>query len=96
MPSLGQLGFKGNDRCYVFLERHNFELPQDLPVNLIDPGTYTQFAGVAGDLAAGTRVDCFLLHSAPRGKRHLVEGNVTFRGEILGVISSSDKLRAVP
>lgn len=94
VPSLGHSGFKGNDRCYVFLERHNFRLPHDLEVNIKGAGKQEQFQSTAGVLQAGTQVDCFLVHSAPRGKRHVVEGTITFQGEVLGIIGSSDKLNA--
>jgi len=94
VPSLGHHGFKGNNRCYVFLERYGLALPHDLAVNLTDSGKHSEFDVVAGELRAGTRVDCFLVHSSPLAKRHLVEGTITFHGEILGVIGSSDKLNA--
>lgn len=94
VPSLDMNGFKGDDRCYVFLERFNLPLPHDLPINLANSGIYSQFDGVLDELEQGTRVDCYLIHSAPRKERHLVEGTITFHGEILGILSSSDKLNA--
>lgn len=92
--SLGHAGFKGNNRCYVFMERYDFALPHDTTVNLSESGRHAEFDGESGSVGEGTRVDCFLVHSAPRGKRHVVEGTITFDKEILGVIASSDKLNA--
>lgn len=92
--SLAMNGFKGSNRCYVFLERYDLELPHDLSVNLSESKSYTRFSDESGSLPAGKRVDCYLVHSAPYGKPHGVQGTITFSRDILGVISSSDKLNA--
>ncbi len=94
VPSLGINGLKGNNRCFVFLERHDLALPHDLVANQTTTGVHTQFSYSGGTIPLGTKVDCYLIHSAPQVKRHVVEGQIIFPGKILGVITSSDKLNA--
>jgi hypothetical protein len=39
-------------------------------------------------------VDCYLLHSAPNLDRHAVKGSITFTGEVVGILATSDRLNA--
>lgn len=93
-PSLDRGGFKGDNRGYVFLERADCSLRHDLPVNCFSSGRHAKFSLVDKILPAGTLVDSYLLHCAPQQSRHVVEGTITFPGEILGIIASSDKLNS--
>jgi hypothetical protein len=93
-PSLDSGGFKGDNRGYVFLESVDCVLPHELPVNCYSAGQHKKFARIDKALSAGTHVDSYLLHCAPQQSPHVVEGAITFAGEILGIIASSDKLNS--
>ena len=92
--SLAYDAFDHDRRAFVFLESKQRRLPYELPVNLVEPGRYLEFDGASGVLAAGTVVDCYLVHCAPKSALHEVTGSVTFPGEILGIICDHDRLNA--
>lgn len=94
VTSLGHGAFAHDRQAYIFLESKQRRLPYDLPFNLLDPGRYTSFSGTAGILPAGTVVDCYLVHCAPKSNVHEATGTVTFPGEIVGVICDHDRLNA--
>jgi len=81
----------------AFDERQNVTLPAALVVDAIDPGTYTTNASPTNKVPAQRVVDSHLIHSDPPGSGgggvHRT-GTLTFPADIVGVISSTDRLGA--
>lgn len=96
-PSSVQAGdLESDDVIRVFQEWETFLLPEDIEVDITEPGTVTN-ADVpsVGTIAAGTFVDVFFLHSDPIGSTLIeLSGSVTFNRDILGVIISNERLDA--
>jgi hypothetical protein len=73
-------GLESNSQLTCFRERSAYTLPKAVSVNMTP-------AGSAGSVPAGTVVDSFLLMLDPVGHSSAtVSGNVSFGGEILGII----------
>jgi ferric-dicitrate binding protein FerR (iron transport regulator) len=90
--SLEYGAFRGNDRAYLYLEG-KYLLPSDeVKLNCTQTGVHSSFTKTEGKLPQQTLVDCYLLHSAPFKPSHTVKGTITFAGEILGVIATSQDL----
>lgn len=94
VPSLGRKGLKVDDRCFLFLENSALRLPHDVSLNAAVPGRHTRFDGGEGIVRRGEQVRSYLLHCAPSAGATEVQGEITFKHPIVGVISSSDKLNA--
>ncbi len=92
--SLGYDDFVHDELAYAFLESHAVRVPYDLRLDLAETGTHTSFIGSPRVIPEGTIVDCYLIHCAPKRKRHEVKGSVTFPGEILGILANDDRLNA--
>ncbi|MEM8863982.1 MAG: hypothetical protein AAGF31_00360 [Planctomycetota bacterium] len=92
--SLGYRAFVEDDLINLFLESHRLKLPHDVMLNLVDTGWYDQLGDAAGFAKAGQEVDCYLLHSSPQRRRHVVRGTVKFPRRIVGVICETDRLNA--
>jgi uncharacterized repeat protein (TIGR01451 family) len=77
----------------TFDERRAVTLTAAVVVDAIDPGTYTVNSTPANKVAAGRVVDSNLIHSdPPAGGTVRRTGSVTFATDIVGVISSTDRL----
>lgn len=92
--SLRYRAFDRDDSIAVFLEASRVELRRDLRLNVGSPGRHERFTGGLERLRAGDVVACYLVHCAPERRRHVVEGQMTFPGKILGIVCDSDSLNA--
>lgn len=92
--SLGYDAFVHDGFAYAFLESHAVRLPYDLRLDIAETGRHRKLSGGARSLPAGTVVDCYLLHCAPKSPRHEVNGSIRFGGEVLGVLCRDDRLNA--
>lgn len=97
-PSLVDDAFEA-DLPQVIAEARGVELKQPLEVIRLYPGKTTQLAGGAGHrtIEAGTRVNTFLVHFDRVGeqvgtRQQRIE--LTFPGEVLGVLSGQEELIA--
>jgi len=84
-----------SDNLMVFPERKNYTLPSDVRTNSSQPGTWVRKSdNTPGMVAAGTNVDCYLLHYDPyaKGWATISEVTVAFSGKILGVIHQTGDL----
>jgi hypothetical protein len=84
-------------------ERFDVELGQALECDYSAPGEYRAESPTGASVAAGTRLRSYLLHAnSPDGAVRRLEGSVTFRAEVLGVIASrpfldaSDEIAGLP
>jgi len=96
-PSLKYHVMEDSDNLMVFPERTNYTLPSDVRTNSSEPGTWVRKRdNTPGMVAAGTTVDCYLLHYDPiaRGWASISEVTVAFSGRILGVIHQTGDLSA--
>ncbi len=88
-----------SEQASVLLERRRVRLEEDQPVTANGPGFYYSFADDK-ILAAGTRVDSYLVHfdgpgsilDEQRGLPARVRGSIQFSRPILGVIATSEEL----
>jgi hypothetical protein len=94
VPSLERNRLRVDERCFLFLENAFVNLPYDLPINVAKPGRHSQFQRSEGQIDRGRTISSYLIHCSPSTERTSVQGEITFPGEILGVITSSDKLNA--
>lgn len=92
--SLGYDSFDRDDQFSLFLESHRVRLQERVRLNVAKTGRHDQTSEVAGYAEAGQVVDCYLIHSAPKKRRHDIKGSVTFPGKILGIVSESVNLNA--
>lgn len=92
--SLGFDQFEHDGKAFVFLESVGRRFATPFPVNIMKPGKYVEFNARGGFVAAGTTVDCYLVHCAPRSAQHEVRGSMTFPGQIVGVITDHDRMNA--
>lgn len=92
--SLGLRAFVEDDAASVFLESYAVPLPYELRLDLATPGRYGDFTVGGQTLAAGTVIDCYLIHCAPKRMRHTVQGSVRFDGPVIGVLGNADRLNA--
>jgi len=96
--NLGYNSYENNKTMFLFTEKRQVELAKDLSIQMLDvTGQRTsQFAEKT--LAAGARVDCYLLHldlhesNSPVNKVHIYRGRLKFNQPILGFIISGESL----
>jgi hypothetical protein len=88
--------YQSDTKIRLFLESQGIELEEDVPVDIIDPGTYVNTTPVNKPvLPAGTAISSYLLHFDPVGTSHqYAEGSVTFAQEIHGLILGTPELEA--
>lgn len=96
---LGDLrkGRQQSDSLQVFVERRGLDLQQDLPVDGDLPGLWTVATSQGGVVAAGEKVDVYLMHFDPRqagGGDKPEKFVVHFDRPILGVIGWHETLAA--
>ncbi len=94
VESLGYDAFIHDNRAYVFLESHAVRMPYDLRLDVSNPGRHVDLMSGNEKVTDGQVVDCYLIHSAPRSPRHVVNGSVRFDGRILGLLCEADRLNA--
>lgn len=89
-----------DDRAvFLFLERENVALPQEIQGVIVSPRGRTLTREVRAAVPAGTRVDSYLLHFDPKGVsksssgKHAA-GSVTFSRPVLGIIVDDGSLDA--
>jgi len=92
--SLGSNQFGHAGKAYLFLERPRMTLERALRVELTQPGTYTNFKPAWGILPAGTQIRSYIVHFAPGNVRSQLEGSMSFREPIRGLICTTDQLNA--
>jgi hypothetical protein len=79
---------ESNDTMYAFNEQQNVTLPNAVPVDITDPGTYDSTADlVAGSIPAGTVVNSHFIHADRLdGGGHIqYEGTLHVDSDILGI-----------
>ncbi len=85
--------FENSSNIVIFRERQGVLLSHDLKVDIAEPGSGDIGKHTGGRLAAGLRVDSYLLHfDAPDGKKKKIaqlQGKVTFDRPVLGIIAMS-------
>lgn len=85
------------NNAIAFDERQNVTLPAPLVVDAVDPGTYTITTSPTYKVQSQRVVDSHLIHSDPPGAgsagAHRT-GTLSFPTDIIGVISSTDRLGA--
>jgi uncharacterized repeat protein (TIGR01451 family) len=79
---------------YAFDEKQNVTLTSAIPVDAVNPGTYTSFPAGSAKVAVGTVVDSHLIHSDIPSRSFTAHrsGTVTFANDIVGVVGSTSKL----
>ncbi|MEM8669381.1 MAG: hypothetical protein AAGG48_17790 [Planctomycetota bacterium] len=75
----------------VIPERSGVILDQDVPVTLVAPGNYRVFGDSGQTLAAGTRIDSYLLHFRST-QPSPVQGVIHFNQPIAGLVCEADQL----
>ena len=91
--SLGYGRFRKDGRLAAFLERTGVELQKPVLLDIAASGRHSRFE--VGQLApAGTVVDVYLLHFAPKKRRGRATGAIRFDHPIVGVICDSNQLNA--
>ncbi len=85
-----------SDLTMYFFEERTRTLPNDLAVDIVDPGIYDDPGDLVNAfLPAGTLVSSYFVH-ADNDKRDpgvpRLEGSITFGQPVLGIIVTSDKL----
>ncbi|MEX2666062.1 hypothetical protein [Candidatus Uabimicrobium amorphum] len=83
---------QSDDQIFVFQEREDFVLGQDLNVDTTATGTFNS-ANEPGVIAAGTEVDVFLIHMDPFvALTHNNAGSIVFSNPIIGLITTAASL----
>lgn len=89
--------FENDERIIIFKEQEGFSLPNDIPLCLDKPGRWLRFPDKsAKPVAAGTRVDSYMIHYDPFGtpeKTVLATATFVFDQPVIGVITRPDQLR---
>jgi len=90
-------GMESNSSIFMFTEREDYVLPEDVPVDIGEPGYYTRnYSSTGTTIPSGTPVNCYFLHydSKENQSAQVYGASLTFRREILGVICLSSTLDA--
>ena len=95
--SLANGSLSSDDIAFVFLEQENLTLEQSLRLDIIEPGRYSldSVRLSPGNVASGTTITSYLIHFDPRDRfsgsnlSNVLNGEVTFEGEILGLITET-------
>ncbi|MDY6805861.1 MAG: PKD domain-containing protein [Cyanobacteriota bacterium] len=91
LPSdLRKRGEKDNKNIYLFQEKQNVLLRNNLGVDILNTGTH--YKRSRGTISAGTTVNSYLLHFNPSKKNQKTSGYVTFDEDILGLMVSKSGL----
>ena len=87
---------EGSTMVYAFPEKVDWVLTQDVTVDFIAPGTYSDMGSLTGGtVPTGTRVDSHFLHFDTVSLQQVIlEGSITFDSDIIGVIATSTNLDA--
>ena len=92
-PSVAVNALEDATNAVTFGERSAVTLTSAVVVDAIEPGTYTINSTPANKVPAGRVVDSHLIHSdPPAGGTVRRTGSVSFATDIVGVISSTDRL----
>jgi len=87
-----------NSRAFIFIERENFELTENIRVNISSPGEYDSLDdATSSTIASGTVINSYWLHFDPTGFSPSlpgVEGVIRFEQDVLGLIVSETTLDA--
>lgn len=87
---------ESDEMIFGFVEQLGLILETDVAVDIVEPGVYENgFQLTRGEIPAGTRVNCYFLHSDPEqngpgGTR--LSGTITFPSQVLGIIVQSQDL----
>jgi len=95
--AIGGLLPEHDEMILVGLEQRNFVLPRELAVEIHKPGSYPTEGNQLGSIAAGKRVDCFLVQFRPSPDAvpkdgASAAGRITFERPIVGIISGAGRL----
>lgn len=97
-PSLQFNLVENTQSAKVYQEQAGYILPKPLIVEITESGTYSKHSScVPATIAAGTRVDSYLLHYDPVGADEQTEfatAKMKFWGEVLGIIVQTNRLAA--
>lgn len=95
-PNVVLTVFEDNDYVRLFREQTGLVLPRAVTVDVTAPGMVDAAEDLTpAELAAGTRVDSYLLHADPFGNGVpivMFEGSVTFNRPILGAMMTYGSL----
>jgi len=85
---------ESNTAIFTFTEQESFVLPADIPVDITKVGHYDSSGDLTpGVIPAGTLVDIqFLFHDPVGSDETHTSGEISFGGEIIGVICLTDNL----
>lgn len=95
-PDVSEDVLESDEMIFGFVEQLGLILDTDVAVDIVEPGVYENgFQLTRGEIPAGTRVNCFFLHSDPEqnglaGTR--LSGTITFPSQVLGIIVQSQDL----
>ena len=81
---------ESNETIFLFEEQQELVLDSDLAVDITAPGTYGTPGG--GVIPAGTCINSYFIHYDLIDASFYRSGSVTFEEEVLGLITSTDKL----
>ena len=98
-PSLADGRLENDTRAFIFLERENYSLEQNLNLDIVNPGFYDSDSDLTTSVVpAGTIINSYYVHvdpstrfaevPLPRG----INGGVTFEEDILGIIVKTSRL----
>ena len=98
-PSLKIKEYEHETEVRLLKEQSQFTLPSSVSVDMAGPGGWgwgTSNDAPAGTIPGGTVVDCYTLHYDPvsNANSYIFEGTVTFSGKILGVMTTTSKLKS--
>lgn len=90
---------ESNTTVSLFVERLDFTLPEELPLDVSDAGTWLDSPGhfSPGTADVGKLIDVYFLRFDPVGtpsQPRRIEGSITFDADILGVITKTNSLLA--
>ncbi|MEM6260294.1 MAG: FecR domain-containing protein [Planctomycetota bacterium] len=87
---LNSTQYISNSQVHVFEELRGVELPSDVALSITEPGRYDRFLPEnfgTRTIEAGTVVRSFVIRAKSDGRMQEYLGELTFGGEILGVMS---------
>jgi hypothetical protein len=83
------------NNVFIYTERLDYTLPQDIPVDISEPGFYRNKQTSPGVVPAGTVVDVYMMHYDPVDNGDSQPANdvsINVGTEILGLIKSKENL----